>query len=211
MNVTSLKTVDDRGRVARRKERTRQDLLAAATRVLAARGFHDTKIADIAGAADVAVGTFYLHFATKDALFAALVDDTITRLKAAIDDARRSETDPIERVRRSHRAFCRFADENREVFHIVFGLPAAYHDEIRRAQTLFVADVEDTLRAGIASGAFAPLPTAAVAHALVGMATQILSWWATDGSLPIDTLEETLNRLALHGVVRPPHDGKDPH
>jgi len=55
-------------RFERRRERTRQDLLAAATRVLAEKGLHRTKIADIAAAADVGVGTFYLHFPDKDSL-----------------------------------------------------------------------------------------------------------------------------------------------
>ena len=55
-------------RFERRRERTRQDLLAAATGVLAEKGLHRTKVADIATAADVGVGTFYLHFPDKEAL-----------------------------------------------------------------------------------------------------------------------------------------------
>ena len=206
MKSTSLKAVPDRNRFERRKERTRQDLLAAATRVLSERGFHDTKIADIAAVADVGVGTFYLHFATKDALFSALIGDTISQLKATVDEARQSETDPVERIHRSNQAFCRFAHANREVFRIVFGHPAAYHDEIRRAQQLFAADIEETIRDGVAEGAFAAVPTDVAAQAIVGMATQILSWWSTDGSLALKTLEDTMTRLALHGLsAREPH------
>ena len=63
-------------RFERRRERTRRDLLASATRVLAKKGLHDTKVADIAAAADIGVGTFYLHFPTKDALFDAVVEET---------------------------------------------------------------------------------------------------------------------------------------
>src|SRR5574342_1425818 len=94
-------------RFDRRRERTRRQLLAAATRILAAKGLHDTKISDIAAAADVGVGTFYLHFPDKEALFDAVVDDTITRLKATIDAARQAETSPIAAVRASNVAFFR--------------------------------------------------------------------------------------------------------
>src|SRR5262245_66497970 len=132
MNRKSLRVVPA-SRFERRKTKTRQELLAAAVRVLARKGFHDTKIADIAADADVGVGTFYLHFETKDALFDALVEDTVRRLKAAVDRGRLAATDPIDRVRRSNSEFCRFAQQNREVFRIVFGHPAAYHDVIRRA------------------------------------------------------------------------------
>jgi AcrR family transcriptional regulator len=187
-------------RFERRRERTRQDLLAAATRVLAEKGFHEAKISDIAAAADVGVGTFYLHFATKDALFDAVVDDTVRRLKATVDEARRSSPDPYEQVRASNVAFCRFAHENREVFKIVFGHGAGYNEVIRRAQALFAADVEETIRAGVAAGAFAPLPPALVAQAVVGMATQVLSWWTEHEAVSIEMLHETMTTLTLHGI-----------
>src|SRR5215831_17468065 len=103
MNSGSLKAVDNR--FERRKARTRDDLIAAATRVLAEKGLHGTKIADIAAAADVGVGTFYLHFDTKDALYDALVEDTIHRLKAAVDEAQRTSPDAVTRMRRSNEAF----------------------------------------------------------------------------------------------------------
>ena len=201
VNQKSLKVLPSGNRFERRKERTRQDLLAAAVRVLAHKGFHDTKIADIAAAADVGVGTFYLHFETKDSLFDALVDETIARLKATVDAARRATDDPIERMTRANVAFCRFAQENREVFRIVFGHPAAYHDAIRRAQSLFAADVEENIRHGIAAGAFAPIPTAVAAQAMVGMATQLLSWWAEHESVAIETLQDAMTTIALHGIV----------
>lgn len=195
-------------RFARRRERTRQELLRAAARVLAERGFHETKIADIAAAADVGVGTFYLHFDTKDALFDALVDETVRRLKATVDDARRAATDPLEQTRVANAAFCRFAQENREVFRIVFGHGAAYHDVIRRAQELFAADVEETFRAGVAAGVFEPIPSAVAAQAVVGMATQILSWWTEHETIPMSTLEQTMTTIALHGIARRPSTEK---
>jgi AcrR family transcriptional regulator len=188
-------------RFERRRGRTRRELLVAATKVLAEKGFHDTKISDIAAAADVGVGTFYLHFPDKETLFDAVVDETVTRLKATIDAARKSETTPIASVRASNVAFFRFAHENREVFKIVFGHAAAYNDLIRRAQALFIADVEETIREGIACGAFAPLPPAVVAQAIIGMATQTLSWWTEHESVPIETLIETTTTLALRGMA----------
>ena len=195
-------------RFERRRERTRQELLAAAERVLADKGLHETKISDIAAAADVGVGTFYLHFPTKDALFDAVVDDTMRRFKAAIDDARRTTDDPIEEMRAANAAFCRFACDNREVFRIVFGHAAAYNEVIRRAQALFAADVEESVRRGVAIGVFAPLPPALVAQAVIGMATQVLSWWTATESVSIESLHETMFTLSLDGLrARTPKKG----
>lgn len=195
-------------RFERRRERTRQELLAAAERVLAEKGLHDTKIADIAAAADVGVGTFYLHFPTKDALFDAVVEDTMRRFKAAIDTARKSVDDPIGQMRAANAAFCRFACDNREVFRIVFGHAAAYNGVIKRAQALFAADVEASFREGVAKGVFVPLPPALVAQAVIGMATQVLSWWTEHESVAIESLHESMFTLSLDGIrARTPEKG----
>src|SRR5213594_2068492 len=188
-------------RFERRRERTRQELLAAATRVLAAKGLDRTKITDIAAAADVGVGTFYLHFPDKETLFDALVEDTVRRLKATVDAARTKAHGALEKITAANRAFFRFARDNREVFKIVFGHAAAFNDLIRRAQALFIADIEKTVREGIASGAFAQLPPALVAQAVVGMATQMISWWTEHESVPIETLIDTTTTLALRGIT----------
>ena len=189
-------------RFERRRERTRQELLTAAERVLADKGLHETKISDIAAAADVGVGTFYLHFPTKEALFDAVVEDTMRRFKATIDVARHSVEEPIAQLRATNAAFCRFACDNREVFRIVFGHAAAYNEVIRRAQALFAADVEESYREGVAKGVFAALPPALVAQAVIGMATQVLSWWTENESVSIESLHETMFTLALEGIRR---------
>jgi AcrR family transcriptional regulator len=202
MKSASIAPTAVSNRFERRRERTRRELLAAATRVLAAKGFHDTKISDIAAAADVGVGTFYLHFPDKETLFDAVVDDTVVRLKATVDAARAHAADARDEMLAANAAFFRFAQENREVFKIVFGHAAAYNDLIRRAQALFIADLENTVRAGIARGLFAPLEPALVAQAVVGMATQMISWWTANESVPIDTLIETTTTLSLHGLAK---------
>src|SRR5918999_2565514 len=60
-----------RKRVTKAPEDRRADLLDAGLRVLREQGA-DATVADIAAAADVAKGTFYLYFDTRDDLFVAL-------------------------------------------------------------------------------------------------------------------------------------------
>ena len=187
-------------RFERRKQRTRDELLVAATRVLAEKGLHATKIADIADAADVGVGTFYLHFDTKESLYDALVDDAVTRLKTAVDAARAGVDDPVEESRVATRAFCRFARDNREVFKLVFGPTASRHDVVRRAQALFAHDIEQTIRDGIARGVFGNVAPDIAAQALVGMSTQLLAWWTEHEAAPVELLEETIVTLTLRGL-----------
>lgn len=54
------------------KAARREEILDAARRVFAERGFKGTTIADIAETAGIALGTIYLYFSSKDAVFEAL-------------------------------------------------------------------------------------------------------------------------------------------
>src|SRR3954454_8033 len=112
--TATVTTLPDSTRQDRRRAKTRSQLIQAAKRLLANKGLHGTKIADIAAAADVGTGTFYLHFATKDALFADLVRETALAASEAITAAKSAHTDPVVRAQVGGETFFRFAAENRD-------------------------------------------------------------------------------------------------
>jgi AcrR family transcriptional regulator len=172
-----MTTVANLNRYQRRKERTRHELLAAAKAVLAEKGYHDTKVADIAAAADIGVGTFYLYYPTKDALFLELVEETARALKEDIDQARDQVEDPVEKIHAANLAFYRFAQVNRELLKIVFGHGNTFNQLLRQVYAMFVADATERVRDGIERSAFRSLPPQVVANAMVGMAAQHVSWW----------------------------------
>jgi AcrR family transcriptional regulator len=62
------------GRRAATKARTREALLDAARRVFAERGYGPASVEEIARTAGVSVGSVYVHFAGKEALFTELVE-----------------------------------------------------------------------------------------------------------------------------------------
>ncbi|PYP10125.1 MAG: TetR family transcriptional regulator [Gemmatimonadetes bacterium] len=61
----------------RRKSARPEEILTAALEVFADRGFAATKLEDVARRAGVTKGTIYLYFENKEALFKALVRETI--------------------------------------------------------------------------------------------------------------------------------------
>lgn len=62
-------------RQSRRSARTRERILNAATFVFARRGFHGTRVADIAEQAGIAYGLVYHHFRNKEEILAAIYAD----------------------------------------------------------------------------------------------------------------------------------------
>src|SRR5499425_658390 len=85
-------------RFDRKREKTRVDLLEAAERVIAAKGYHQTRIADIANEADVGLGTFYLHFKTKNEIFIELIDYGAGDLRQELVEAKAGIHDPAEKL-----------------------------------------------------------------------------------------------------------------
>lgn len=64
-----------RPRVAKPADERRREILDAATRLFRARGFDGTTVQAIADESNVAAGTIYLHFTSKDAILVALQED----------------------------------------------------------------------------------------------------------------------------------------
>jgi AcrR family transcriptional regulator len=67
-------------RAERRKRETREKLLDAALRLFLKGGYSTVSTADIAAAADVGAGTFYLHFEDKPAILRALGERAVTEI-----------------------------------------------------------------------------------------------------------------------------------
>src|SRR5216117_4359774 len=61
----------------RRKDARPEEIVAAALDVFVERGFAATKLADVGRRAGVTKGTIYLYFENKEALFKAVVRETI--------------------------------------------------------------------------------------------------------------------------------------
>jgi AcrR family transcriptional regulator len=83
-------------RGSRRKRQTREKLLQAAMELMAERGMDGVAINEITERADVGFGTFYNHFPSKEAIYAALISQVFEDFADDIDARTRGMTDPAE-------------------------------------------------------------------------------------------------------------------
>jgi len=77
-------------RVERRRVARQQRLLQIAAQAFAARGLDGVRLDEIADAVDIARGTLYSHFPTKEALVAAIVRPALEQAVAALGAIDRS-------------------------------------------------------------------------------------------------------------------------
>lgn len=88
----------------REKEQRYQTILQAAERLFCENGYSNTKIQDIARAAEVAVGTVYFYFRSKEDLLLQLLDSTAFNVRNILGQAFRSGKSPVERFENAGRA-----------------------------------------------------------------------------------------------------------
>ena len=89
----------------RKREKTRTKLLEAAKQVMAGKGVEGTTIAEIAAAADVAPGTFYNYFTTREQILDAVATSLVDEFRHVMAAIQRSIDDPAERIAVAVRLF----------------------------------------------------------------------------------------------------------
>ena len=107
-------SVKDRQR--REKIARREAIIAAAARVFAVQGLEGATIEMVAREAEVAVGTIYLYFCSRDDLFLSLIVERMNRLRERYIDIRSRQLEPMRELRTMARAYTDLQSESRRLF-----------------------------------------------------------------------------------------------
>jgi AcrR family transcriptional regulator len=81
------------------KDERHEQILSAALKVFAAKGFAATKIGDIASRAEVSHGLVYHYFKSKEEIFHALLKRALSTSSSSVTQVERLDIPPIEKVR----------------------------------------------------------------------------------------------------------------
>jgi AcrR family transcriptional regulator len=137
-------------RTARRQAKTRVDLINAAREIIAERGLEALRVSDVAQRADVAFGTFYNQFKTKDDIVEAVIGEAIVGLAQSIEESPAFE-DPAEALVASTRAIVRIAYDDPSLARLLVKLEQAE----ARFERIIRPQAGALLERGVAEGVFA--------------------------------------------------------
>jgi AcrR family transcriptional regulator len=202
VKAIALKTrPEGTARVDRRKAESRQRLLEAARSLFTERGYHATRPQDIARAADVGHGTFYLHFADKQECFLAFADEARAEL-AAFVGKRLAGCDGVEaQLRALMAALLDYAGEHPVVLKAAMTDVSVIASDRPWAKPLLERWAEEWangIRAGARVGAIHDDYDAEVAgHAIVGL----IRGAAGCGRRRRDALIDTVVRFLVRALV----------
>lgn len=171
--------------LTKRGEATRRRILEAAEQVFAEHGYHEASIVKVTEQAGVALGTFYLYFDSKQAVFEALVIDLNTRVRQSMTEAMEGAVDRVDAERRGFEGFFRFTAQHPALYRVVreaeFVSPKVMHLHYDR----IVAGYTAGLKAAQRDGDIDPdLDPETAAWALMGMGELIgmrFLLWERDG------------------------------
>ncbi|MCT2583521.1 TetR/AcrR family transcriptional regulator [Actinophytocola gossypii] len=183
----------------------RTEILRAARTVFEERGFLETRVADIVAAADVAQGTFYTYFDSKEAVFAEVAQQVIETMMDDLHTDYVSDVEPVERIRR---AMVRFVDAFRPNA-VMIGLieqVGTFTPEMRRLRLrLRESFVDRSARGikrmqedGIADPGVDPVMLAEVLGAMVDQTCYI--WFFLGKPFDTESVVESLTTVWARGI-----------
>lgn len=181
------------------KEAKKQEIVQAAITVFAQRGFANTKIADIARAANIGKGTIYEYFKNKSEIFENGFRYFMDAMETSIAKKIFKIIDPVEKLKAIFTSMTDFFQgETAEFMEIMLDFWA---EAIRQKDehTLVMLDLEKVyvdfrkmigavLEEGIRIGKFKPMNTFMVASLLIGMTDGLMLQWIMNRDL-IDVKE----------------------
>lgn len=169
---------DGRRRNRRCKETRAAELLGAAREVFVEKGFAAARLDDVAAKAGVSKGTAYLYFASKEALFRAVVESGLAHVVEVMEelDSLGNETDrpALDLLRRYFDAWKRLAGEAAigSALKLLAAESGNFPDVATRFDNAIVRVARRALvrivETGIASGDFRPVEPGVIADIFLG-------------------------------------------
>jgi TetR/AcrR family transcriptional regulator, fatty acid metabolism regulator protein len=159
----------------------RERILDAAFSAFAARGYRDTAVDDIAGAAETSKGGIYFHFPSKEAIFRELMQTTADKLVARVERAVAQETEPVARAEAALRTVLSTFSGHRTMARLLFlDLAAAgrpFQAEANALHDRFARLIAGYLDDAVAAGAIPPLDTQVTSVVWFGALNEMVARW----------------------------------
>lgn len=204
--------------ITERKERQRAELreqiLAAARRIVLDEGFDALTMRKIADAIEYSAATIYLYFENREAIGRQLCTEAFEHLVSAMAVAVAGIDSPVERLRAIGRGYARYGFENPSEYKLLFMTDSAYMEALFAEQLDDPDDpgerafqfLVDTVTACAASGAIAADDPTLVAEmvwtAVHGVVSLALTCRMVIES-PVEQLVDMMCDTLLRGLAVP--------
>jgi AcrR family transcriptional regulator len=199
-----------RGRKARERATRQTEVIAAARQLFARRGYQRSTMLQIAAASELALGTLYQLFASKEAILYSMletfIDGVIERVRAEMA----GPGDAASQLSRIVRAQLDFSKDNADVLHFYLsgwtgydlGVRQRFGERIDAKYEQYLEALTTVFRRGMRDGDVALAPPRRLAVALAGMIHALIRRWLRERNLNLLTEGDALVQVLVRGVRR---------
>ena len=185
-------------------------MLDITRRLFARKGYQRTTMVEVAASSEVALGTLYQIFPSKEAMLCSLLEDYIDRLIERVRLAADESGDAREQLRQVVRTLLTFSQDNVDVLRFYlsgwtgyeFTVRQRFGDRIDEKYEEYLRFLESIFRRGARDGVFTAGPPRRLAVALAGMIHAVVRRWLREKSLDLLAEGDALVEMLLHGIVR---------
>ncbi|GAB4261252.1 MAG: hypothetical protein Kow0013_05580 [Pararhodobacter sp.] len=186
------------GRVARRRARNHAALIESARAVMAEKGIDSATMAEIAERADVAAGTIYSFFKSKEDLAVAVLEQLMLHLALRIEAVTDTFDDPAQVYAYGVGSVLLTATQDTHWRQLLYRSEVLANAMFKQMGPFAIRNLENATKAGRFKVADAALTFKMASHAIIGVALGV-----TEGEMPESVIEETVVMLlCMTGIGR---------
>lgn len=185
-----------------------QRILDAAVAVFAERGFHSSRVSDIAARADVADGTIYLYFKNKEEILMAAIHSAFDGFMKNARTEIAAIASPVDKLRRLAFLHLQAMGANRNmaiVFQMELRQSVRFLEAFSHHQMVeYFGLVRECIRQGQQDGVFRPeLQEKIAANCFFGALDEMVtSWVLADEDYPLAQASDSVSNIILQGLEK---------
>ena len=196
-----------------RKEREyrvhREEILSAAEKVFASKGFFPTTMSDIAQEAEFGTGTLYNYFRSKEELYFTLIDEKVKEINRLVKNKLSEKAPVVERIKEALALQFEFVERNRDFFRIYISERNRFEwtvkdelgKDVHEKMVAYINILAEVMKQGIEQKEFRSMDPMDLAHALVGIVNSfVFEWMISHKPYPLISKLDTVLEIFLGGV-----------
>jgi AcrR family transcriptional regulator len=169
----------------------RAEILRAAEKLFAEKGFHGTTMLDLAKLSEFSVGTLYNFFKTKEEVYYTLLIEKLDLFHSKLGTEINQHPPGLVQILALIEASVKFFQENQDFFRIFIqerstvelSVGAAAGKELRKRYLVYIDLVAKVMTKAIKKGDIQKFNPVEIAYSLVGMLNSLCTYWALNPEL----------------------------
>jgi AcrR family transcriptional regulator len=162
---------------------------------------------DIAAAAALSPANLYNYFAGKHEILYFCQDNSLDRMIAALDKARRMRASAASKLRlviASHLR-CVLDEVEGSAAHLLTALPSRQQRHLLAKRDRYEQGLRNLIARGVRSGEFVPCDPALAARAILGALNWSVQWFSPEGPLTAAEIADGFADYLIRGLLAKPN------